>query len=564
MIDNMKITIVVNITMLLLVLINFNLTGQEISTIEIYANDFVYNHSNNKLYAIIGSNDSTYQNSLVVIDPKTKMIEESIALDKEPICMEMTKSFENIYVGYDSASIITRIKLNPLQVLYNINLGNDGNIDYYAEDLTSLNNRDDIVIVSRKHRNYSPRHAGVVVYKGQTKLVNETTKSPSKNIIISANDTNLIFGLNYETTSNEFSRMEVDTVNGISLIDIPLRLEIHQFDGRMKLYDSLLYFDEGIVLNPFLLEPNTIGKYEGFRSYAKMDISLNYNKSYFVSQEFGKVYFYHFNKTTFEKYGRELIEYITPSATSPISIIALEKYSENGIAFIVNENYLTPIRRIVFYEGCNILPSTNLKLELNYVNDSTINLIASNLGQLVAKRVNVIDTLPNQVVVDTAIYSRGTINFVDNVFTWSIDSLMHNESDTLKMVLSSSICENSVIEIRSNIESETIECDFSNNEKEIQLFLKGQICNDLPHTVYNSNGKPYEIYPNPINDLFYVQCSELKTIGLLDMSGKLIKEWYPLKQPNISTFNISTLTPGIYIIRIQTESNIYNSKIMKK
>lgn len=553
------------LTLFVILLLNVTLIGQEISSIEIYATDIIHNPSNQMLYAVVGKYDNNYKNSFVVIDPETKTITDSITLNAEPSCMAITRNNEYIYIGYSNASIVSRIRLKPLELVYNINLGSSGNDDYFAEDLTTLFNRDDIVIVSKRFSiSHSPRHAGVVVYKEQVKLENETGPRPPKNMIVSANDTNLVFGLNIETTGEDFSRMVVDTANGISLIDIPLAPNTHSFDSRMKLYNSLLYIDDGEVFNPFIPEPYIIGNFEGIPPLSRMEINLNLNKAYFISQEYGKVYFYHYNATNFKPYGRDLIEYITPSSAAPISLVALEKYSKNGIVLIINENYLTPIRRVVFYEGCNVLPSANLEVtqEMYDFND-TLNIIVSNEGQLTAKQVTVIDTLTYPMILDTAVYSSGYINITDNVLIWSIDSLVPNSSDTLRMNLKSSICEDAGIMNNIFVESATTECDLSDNEKQFGIYLKGKTCNGLEDEISNSD-KLYEVYPNPATDMVHIKCLDQRRIELHDLSGKLLKEWNTGTQTNSSTINIGNLPQGIYILKIRTTDTTYNSKLLKK
>ena len=68
------------------------------------------------------------------------------------------------------------------------------------------------------------------------------------------------------------------------------------------------------------------------------------------------------------------------------------------------------------------------------------------------------------------------------------------------------------------------------------------------------------IYPNPANDLLYIKSnSDIKSIGILDLNGNKIREI----NNSVKHIDISNLNKGIYFIRINTEKNIFYSKITK-
>lgn len=67
------------------------------------------------------------------------------------------------------------------------------------------------------------------------------------------------------------------------------------------------------------------------------------------------------------------------------------------------------------------------------------------------------------------------------------------------------------------------------------------------------------ISPNPASDFINIQCDKKITgISIVDMSGKLVKQI----SPNASNiYNVSKMATGMYLIRIQTESQVLNSKL---
>jgi hypothetical protein len=73
------------------------------------------------------------------------------------------------------------------------------------------------------------------------------------------------------------------------------------------------------------------------------------------------------------------------------------------------------------------------------------------------------------------------------------------------------------------------------------------------------------IYPNPASNVVQITSSnKLKTVQVYDLDGKLVSQ-YDLNGESTKSINISNLTPGIYIVEVETISGISSvSKIFKK
>lgn len=79
----------------------------------------------------------------------------------------------------------------------------------------------------------------------------------------------------------------------------------------------------------------------------------------------------------------------------------------------------------------------------------------------------------------------------------------------------------------------------------------------------NAGVNTLNVYPNPVNDYFQINLTanlNPKAIELFDAAGKVIKTFPVLT----NQFKISELKPGIYYLRINTETAIYSAKIQKK
>lgn len=89
-------------------------------------------------------------------------------------------------------------------------------------------------------------------------------------------------------------------------------------------------------------------------------------------------------------------------------------------------------------------------------------------------------------------------------------------------------------------------------------------------TSFVGNDKSIEIYPNPVEDQLNIQIKHSAKgaieFQIINLNGKIIKtqKAYSLINSYESEMNLSELPDGIYIIRVQLESGIYNTKFIKQ
>ncbi len=65
------------------------------------------------------------------------------------------------------------------------------------------------------------------------------------------------------------------------------------------------------------------------------------------------------------------------------------------------------------------------------------------------------------------------------------------------------------------------------------------------------------IFPNPTNGMLNIENKDLEKIVLYDISGKIISEFAPVSQ-----IDLSTVTKGIYIIKLYSEKEIITNKLV--
>ena len=98
------------------------------------------------------------------------------------------------------------------------------------------------------------------------------------------------------------------------------------------------------------------------------------------------------------------------------------------------------------------------------------------------------------------------------------------------------------------------------------VYNPGQIESNYLQTVHSagaalttnnfSRGKS-KIFPNPTNGMLNVENKNLEKIVLYDISGKIISEFGPVSQ-----IDLSAITKGVYIIKLYSEKEIITNKLV--
>lgn len=83
-----------------------------------------------------------------------------------------------------------------------------------------------------------------------------------------------------------------------------------------------------------------------------------------------------------------------------------------------------------------------------------------------------------------------------------------------------------------------------------------------PDAVYETTGKIYKIYPNPADDVLYVEGDGIKSAKLYDMLGRELEISNALLNNTTLQVNTSAIAPGLYTLQVFTENNaFYNYKV---
>ncbi len=88
---------------------------------------------------------------------------------------------------------------------------------------------------------------------------------------------------------------------------------------------------------------------------------------------------------------------------------------------------------------------------------------------------------------------------------------------------------------------------------------------NLPTLIFTNNINELSklvIYPNPVLDKFRIETSVKVTLNIIDLSGKVVKEFKAIDNSNL--LDITELASGCYIAKINSESDTHYFKLIKK
>jgi hypothetical protein len=535
--------------------------GQSLITLELRANKLLYDGKRDKVYAAVNSSDVNYGNSLVQINPYSGTIENSVFVGSEPVCMDITKDTDYVYIGLGGASTVKRVNLNSFLVDQNIPLGTGSFGPRYAEDVATVRLTPDLVVVSLKRLNVSPRHDGVAAFLRGVQLPGMTPDHTGSNVIESANDTDLVFGYNNESTEYGFRRMQIDSVFGVTLYDVNTHMSL---GNDFEFADGLLYSDKGNVLNPFAAPPAFSGTFSNILPNSTVETDPVNSETFFSCFGLGlTISSYH--AQTFSLAGSIVLDSAVPAGFHSPQSADMIRYGERGLAMIIRENNVTPQdRRVILYESCFVKPGPDLVVRAEladsiiYENDTSELVIrVTNAGNSPSSFISILDTLNASFEVLSSSASSGTIQQAGNTVQWNMDSMTANQSDSAR------------IQIRF-----TQPGAFGN---EVLAAAPGFDCHSLDNGFSDSvrirKLPPYysRIFPNPCQDFswldFKIDREQLLKMTITDAYGRLFySDWFTGQEGrNVRKIDLAGLASGLYLLRVETADELMvQKKVIKQ
>ena len=222
--------------------------GYEVRSIELLANELVYEPVSGQLYASLPSAAGAAGNSVVAIDPETGAIGAPVFVGSEPTALAASDDGSTLYVALSGAGAIRSIDLLTQLADEPFALGNDPVFGPYgAEDIEVLPGSNDAIAVALT-RFAIPRHGGVAVFDGGMRRAAQTAPHTGANRIEFSSDPSLLYGYNNQTTEWGFRRIRIDG-QGATELDVTRSL-IKGFDLEIEYAGGRVYAGSGWVVDP--------------------------------------------------------------------------------------------------------------------------------------------------------------------------------------------------------------------------------------------------------------------------------------------------------------------------
>jgi len=281
---------------ILLIALNFSAFAQlQVSVLNITTNDLVYDANTNRIYVSIPSTNGANGNSIGVINPVTKTLENTVFVGSEPSVLAISDNGQYIYSGFTGTSTVRRFEVATQTAGLQFSLGSDSSLgSYYVEDIEVMPGSPTTIAISRRNVGFSPKHEGVVIYDNAIMRPTVTPDHTGSNRIEFTGQNTLV-GYNNETTDYGIRRMAVNT-GGVVISNVTQNV-LSGFGVDFIYKNNVMYSTNGRVIDiagaPFV--SGQFANVDGPVAYDEY-----YNRVCFASKEFGgNLTFKRFNPNNF-------------------------------------------------------------------------------------------------------------------------------------------------------------------------------------------------------------------------------------------------------------------------
>ena len=97
--------------------------------------------------------------------------------------------------------------------------------------------------------------------------------------------------------------------------------------------------------------------------------------------------------------------------------------------------------------------------------------------------------------------------------------------------------------------------------------ITNTVATEIVETLSTANFQAgvFQIYPNPSNDVVYVNSQyPIKNISITDINGRIIKTYQPTGTNKRIELSIATFKNGLYFLNINSNQGNVTQKIIKK
>lgn len=238
----------IGLTFALLLVSSSSALALTVRQIGVKANDILYEKVSGKLYVSVPGDASTYANSVVVIDPATGTIENSVWVGHEPNKLAASDDGQYLYVGTDGDGAIRRVTLATLTAGLQFGVSSDSlSGSNCAMEIAVLPGRPGSIAVVRGPVG-SMAATGVSIYDEGVQRPLTITGWYGPSALAFGDNAEQLYGIDAGTSGDVFFRMAV-SASGVTIVDRISGL-IGGNARRIYYVNGRVYASTGVVLDP--------------------------------------------------------------------------------------------------------------------------------------------------------------------------------------------------------------------------------------------------------------------------------------------------------------------------
>ena len=217
-----------------------------VKVLDIVTNDLVYDSKTDRIYVTIPSSNGANGNSIGIINPNTKQLENTVFIGSEPTVMAISDDGKYIYTGFSGTSTVRKFIVSSQQADIQFPLGSDNfSGPFYAYDICVMPNNPNTIAVSRIVKNSTGFYGTAIYDSGVVRPVNTDSNNPhNDSYVIGFYNDSIMFGYNNHSTGYDFNILKVDTF-GVKEIDNFGCLVTGWNIDNFVVNEKKLYFDYG-------------------------------------------------------------------------------------------------------------------------------------------------------------------------------------------------------------------------------------------------------------------------------------------------------------------------------
>lgn len=233
--------------LLFIILPTFAFAQFQINTIDVTANDLVYDSKTDRIYVSIPSSNGSNGNSIGVINPNNYTLENTVFIGSEPTVLAISDDGQYIYSGFSGSSTVRKFEISSQTSGLQFSLGTDTSTgSFYVEDIEVMPGQPNTIAVSRKNIGFTPRHEGVAIYDNGVIRPTTTPDHTGSNKIEFISQNSLL-GFNNESTEYGIRRMSINN-SGINVVGVTQNV-LSGSGKDFSYYNNRMYATDGTVID---------------------------------------------------------------------------------------------------------------------------------------------------------------------------------------------------------------------------------------------------------------------------------------------------------------------------